>query len=35
MGQNRLGALSLMHINVGIDIDAKSVLKYFARAGIW
>ena len=32
MGQNRLGALSLMHINVDIDIDAKSVLKIFCKS---
>ena len=29
--QNRLSALSLMHINVDIDIDTKSVLKIFCE----
>ena len=29
--QNRLSALSLMHINLDIDIDAKIVLKIFCK----
>ena len=31
MGQNRLSALALMHINLDIDIDAKRVLKIFCK----
>ena len=31
MGQNRLSALSLMHINLDTDIDAKTVLKMFCK----
>ena len=27
MGENRLSALALMHINLDIDVDAKPVLK--------
>ena len=29
--QNRLSALSPMHINLDIDIDAKRVLKIFCK----
>ena len=32
MGQNRLSALSLMHINLGVDIYAKRVLKIFRKS---
>ena len=31
MGQNRLSALALMHINLDVDIDAKRVLKTFCK----
>ena len=31
MGQNRLSALALMHINVDINIDARRVLKIFCK----
>ena len=31
MGQNRLSALALMHINLDIDIDVKRVLKIFCK----
>ena len=33
MGQNRLSALALMHINLDIDIDAKPVIKIFFEKG--
>ena len=31
MGQNRLSALALVHINLDVDTDAKLVPKYFVR----
>ena len=31
MGQNRLSALALMHINLDVDIDTKRVLKIFCK----
>ena len=31
MGQNRLRALTLMHINLDVDIHAKRVLKIFCK----
>ena len=31
MGQNRLSALALMHINLDVDIDANCVLKIFCK----
>ena len=31
MGQNRLSALALEHINLDIEINAKRVLKIFCK----
>ena len=31
MGQNRLSALALVHINLDVDTDAKLVPRYFVR----